>query len=299
MTFPVHKHLSDYPYIGKFPFHLSRNRVDRHFPPHRHDFFEFSYTLEGEGSEVVNGELHPLKPGTFTFILPYQVHELYAAPGKPLVLMNCMFGLELLGEATERLLLSERNPIRTHYDLDAAPDLDVRRLLERMEKEYATSPDFWQQALLKGMLAELLALLERSHRNLASAALAPAGTGQPSNSAWELMRYIHIHYREPLTLTSLGQRFLCHPTRITQILSRHFGVSFVSLLQEVRIRHACSLLASTDMKIVDVAYEVGYESFSSFSRNFLRRTGLSPTEFRHANRESTQSADGTNAVAED
>ncbi|WP_438447571.1 AraC family transcriptional regulator [Gorillibacterium sp. sgz5001074] len=284
MTFPIHKHLSDYPFIGKFPFHLSRNRVEQHFPQHRHDFFEFSYILEGEGSEAVNGEKHPLKPGTFTFILPYQVHEIFAMPGKPLILMNCMFGLELLGEATEKLLLSEHNPIRTHYDLAGESEQEIRRLLERMEKEYAT-PDFWQQAMLKGMLTELVAHLERSHRQPRPDAPPESGSLQPPTPAWDLMRYIHIHYREPLTLAHLGARFQCHPTRITQILTRHFGVSFLSLLQEVRIRHACSLLASTDMKVVDIAYEVGYESFSSFSRNFLRKTGVSPTEYRVANRE--------------
>lgn len=282
MTFPVNKHLSDYPFIGGFPFHLSVNRIKRHFPPHRHDFLEFSYVKEGRGSESVNGVLHPMKPGTFTFILPYQVHEIFSEAEAPLTLVNCMFGLELLGEKTEKLLLSEHSPVRTHYDFHGDLDLRLRRLLDRMTDEFNGPPDHWKQTLLRGMLQELLAFLDRSHPDETT----PSGSTEDSPgsrvSAWELMRHIHIHYREPLTLARLGEQFRCHPTRITQILSRHFGVSFVSLLQEVRVRHACSLLASTDMKVVDIAYEVGYESFSSFSRNFRTKVGVSPSDYRQA-----------------
>jgi AraC-like DNA-binding protein len=280
MTFPVNKHLSDYPFIGSFPFHLSINRVDQHFPQHRHDFLEFSYVKEGQGYESVNGVRHPLRAGTFTFILPYQVHEIFSEPGTPLTLVNCMFGLELLGDKAEKLILSEHSPIRTHYDLHGELDQQLVMLLNRMRREYEI-PDFWQHAIIKGLLLELLAFLDRSFTR--EAPLYGKEAPKSRIHAWELMRYIHIHYREPLTLVSMGEQFRCHPSRITQILSKHFGASFISLLQEVRIRHACSLLASTDMKILDIAYEVGYESFSSFSRNFRAKVGVSPSDYRQTN----------------
>jgi AraC-like DNA-binding protein len=280
MTFPINKQLSDYPNIGAFPFHLSINRVDQHFPSHRHDFLEFSLVVEGCGYETVNGQVHPMQPGTFTLLLPYQVHEITANPGSPLILFNCMFGLELLGDPAERLLLSDNNPFLTHYDLSAEQSELVRQKLQGMLREYDQSADIWQPLLLKGELQGILAFLHRLHSS--NSVVQPYVSELSSKTAlpWAILRYIHTHYRDPLTLELIGAHFHCHPSRVTQILSQHLGVTFVTLLQETRIRHACSLLATTEMKVTDIAFEVGYESFASFSRNFLKLVEISPTQYR-------------------
>lgn len=279
MTFPINKQLSDYPNIGSFPFHLSINRVDLHFPSHRHDFLEFSLVVEGSGYETVNGEAHPMKPGTFTLLLPYQVHEIKANPGSPLILFNCMFGIELLGDPAERLLLSDNNPFLTHYDLSVEHSEILRQKLQDMLREYELNDDIWKPLLLKGELQRILAFL---HRLYPGSSQQPNISDLPSKTAlpWTIMRYIYTRYREPLTLEQLGANFHCHPSRVTQILSQHLGVTFVALLQETRIRHACSLLSSTENKVTDIAFEVGYESFASFSRNFLKHVGVSPTIYR-------------------
>jgi AraC-like DNA-binding protein len=279
LTFPINKQLSDFPNIGTFPFHLSINRVDQHFPSHRHDFLEFSMVIEGSGYETVNGQAHPMKVGTFTLLLPYQVHEITANPGSPLVLINCMFGMELLGDPAERLLLSDHNPFLTHYDLSAEQSEIMKQKLHGMLREYEHSTDIWQPLLLKGELQRILAFL---HRLQPSSSLQPNMTSLPSKTAlpWAILRYIYTRYRDPLTLEQIGAHFHCHPSRVTQILSQHLGVTFVVLLQETRIRHACSLLSTTEMKVTDIAFEVGYESFASFSRNFLKQVGISPTAYR-------------------
>ncbi|WP_310224408.1 AraC family transcriptional regulator [Paenibacillus qinlingensis] len=279
----MNKQLSDYPNIGSFPFHLSINRVDQHFPSHRHDFLEFSLVVEGLGYETVNGQTHPMKPGTFTLLLPYQVHEITAGPGSPLILFNCMFGLELLGDPAERLLLSDHNPFQTHYDLGMEQCEFITQKLQAMLREYELPADMWQPLLLKGELQRILAYLHR---------LQPIPSRQPITETppktalpWTILRYIHTHYRDPLTLEQIGAHFHCHPSRVTQILSQHLGVTFVTLLQETRIRHACSLLTTSEMKVTDIAFEVGYESFASFSRNFLKLVGTSPTQYRASMRE--------------
>ncbi|OAS15734.1 AraC family transcriptional regulator [Paenibacillus oryzisoli] len=287
MTFPINKQLSDYPNIGAFPFHLSINRVDQHFPSHRHDFLEFSLVVAGYGYETVNGDVHLMQPGTFTLLLPYQVHEITANPGSPLILFNCMFGLELLGDPAERLLLSDHNSFQTHYDLNAEQSETVRVKLQGMLHEYEQPADVWQPLLLKGELQRILAFLHRLNPLHVVVQPRPNGSELPAKTAlpWAILRYIHTHYRDPLTLEIIGAHFHCHPTRVTQILSQHLGVTFVTLLQETRIRHACSLLATTEMKVTDIAFEVGYESFASFSRNFLKLVEISPTSYRASMRQ--------------
>lgn len=88
------QYLKEYPNRNSpMPLHISINRLDHGFPPHRHDFLELEYVIEGRGTEFLNGVAHPMLPGTLTFILPYQIHEIRTEPGQTLVLYNCMFSM--------------------------------------------------------------------------------------------------------------------------------------------------------------------------------------------------------------
>ena len=40
------------------------------------------------------------------------------------------------------------------------------------------------------------------------------------------------------------------------------------------------MLIETELPITTIAYDVGYDSLSTFNRNFTRYMGLSPTRFR-------------------
>ena len=47
---------------------------------------------------------------------------------------------------------------------------------------------------------------------------------------------------------------------------------------------AADRLATTALPISEIAYGLGYQNASSFNRQFRRRFGLTPSEFRAANR---------------
>ncbi|RRD21397.1 AraC family transcriptional regulator [Brucellaceae bacterium VT-16-1752] len=66
-------------------------------------------------------------------------------------------------------------------------------------------------------------------------------------------------------------------------LRRHLaaeGSSLSSLLADVRMSHALSLLQSTDQPVGNIARNVGYESASSFASRFRQRFGFAPTAVR-------------------
>lgn len=56
--------------------------------------------------------------------------------------------------------------------------------------------------------------------------------------------------------------------------------TFRRLLQEVRMGRALVLLQSSELPVVQIAFEVGYESVSQFSARFRRHFGQSPRELR-------------------
>jgi AraC-like DNA-binding protein len=59
-----------------------------------------------------------------------------------------------------------------------------------------------------------------------------------------------------------------------------FGRTAIDWLKEIRLRRAAHLLTATELPVKTIAYQVGFESRSYFSRSFKALTGLDPVGFR-------------------
>ncbi|WP_167605311.1 helix-turn-helix domain-containing protein [Maribellus sediminis] len=86
-----------------------------------------------------------------------------------------------------------------------------------------------------------------------------------------------------LTLHTLAKE--CHiPSRELSILiNHHLNKHFFDFVNEYRIEKAMELLTSPDRKeytVLEILYEVGFNSKSSFNTAFKKHTGFTPTEYR-------------------
>lgn len=82
----------------------------------------------------------------------------------------------------------------------------------------------------------------------------------------------------------------CTPRHLSRIFREVVGMSFRDKRAELRLAQACDLLASTELKIVDVALESGFQSLSLFNLMFARRFGISPGRWRQKHLESKTAA---------
>lgn len=294
-------YLKTYPNMDSaFPLHIGIHRLEHGFRAHRHDFLEFSFVIEGEGWESINNVKHEMRPGTFTFVQPYQVHELFTEPGSKLVLYNCMFSMELFmehgaGDSLAELIEPSQLDPFMHYDGIAREQ--VENLMRDMLQEYEGNEP-WRQTMLAARLKELLVRFERERRrhalasseaDSADAALVAKATVQAPRGAsvWPIIYYIHRNYQDNLALSDLSQRFGMSVSRISEVIKETTGQTFVHFVHDLRLRHASSLLVSTDYSVVDVALEVGFGSYKTFARIFRERKGMVPLAYRKAKRTQT------------
>jgi AraC-like DNA-binding protein len=91
-------------------------------------------------------------------------------------------------------------------------------------------------------------------------------------------------YLEPeLTLEQLASKLSLKPRVLSQAINEILGQNFYDFINRYRIEEASRLLTNpSDEKItiLEVLYEVGFNSKSSFNTLFKKYTGLTPTEFR-------------------
>lgn len=279
------QYLKEYPNRNSpMPLHISINRLDHGFPPHRHDFLELEYVIEGRGTEFLNGVAHPMLPGTLTFILPYQIHEIRTEPGQTLVLYNCMFSMDLLIDSRIELdtLLSNKDNLPASTRLKDQDYEHFLQLLQDMYKEYL-GHDIWRTAMLKARLTEVLVRYDRARRtNIQHRFTQNRHRSNKPSLTWRILHYIHNHYQEELSLEVLANHFNISKSRVCERIKEMTDQTFTEFLNDLRLRHACSLLESTELSVSEIAYEVGFGSYKTFVRQFRAQKKISPTNYRKA-----------------
>lgn len=284
MTY-IPEYLKTYPNMHTTsPLHISLNHLPNGFRAHRHDFLEFSYVVNGSGHESINNEVHEMSPGTFTFVLPYQVHELFTPKGSHIHLYNCMFSMDLLmesGSGEGLLTLIDRRGAAPYIQFRGTDNDKMKALVEDMYSEYRENKP-WRQTMLQLRLKEILVLFDRIRRSSGdqSHTESAIAEGRKNSSLWPIIHYIHQHYQDELTLSDLASRFSMSISRISEVIKETTGQTYVHFLRDLRIRHACGLLASTEMSVAEIAMEVGYGSYKTFSRVFRESKGLAPKDYR-------------------
>lgn len=93
--------------------------------------------------------------------------------------------------------------------------------------------------------------------------------------------YIREHYTDQeLTLESLAKSLQVSPVYLSRTIKQELGTSFVTLITKMRITKAIRLLNSTNLKVNEIAEQVGYESQHYFSTAFKKSVGVSPNQYR-------------------
>ena len=111
------------------------------------------------------------------------------------------------------------------------------------------------------------------------------------NKVEQMACLVAQRYTEPLTVTEISQAVSLHPNYAMNLFKKAFGTTLIDYLTNHRVSHAQRLLATSDEKIVDIAFSSGFNSISRFNEAFRRACGCTPREYRLAHERS-----GTDAV---
>lgn len=102
------------------------------------------------------------------------------------------------------------------------------------------------------------------------------------DSILDAKAYIDIHYREPLSLQSIAQRFYVHPNYFSRRFKEKVGKSFIDYLTSLRMKQAAVLLRDSEWKVHEIAGQVGFEDPTYFGIVFRKTYGKTPKEYRNS-----------------
>jgi AraC family transcriptional regulator len=123
------------------------------------------------------------------------------------------------------------------------------------------------------------ALVLESIGHLARQTFSSSGRRKPPwlDRAIEIFRSRYTHQ---LSLNAIAEEVGVHPIHLTRTFRRYYGCSIGEHLRELRVQHACRLLATSDRPLAEIAATAGFCDQSHLCRAIRRRTGLTPRALR-------------------
>jgi YesN/AraC family two-component response regulator len=93
-------------------------------------------------------------------------------------------------------------------------------------------------------------------------------------------QFIAEHQTEELSLDQVAQSVHTSKFYFCKMFKKSTGINFTDYLSRVRTERAKNLLLNRNLRISEIAYEVGFQSLTHFNRVFKRILGQSPTDYR-------------------
>ena len=92
--------------------------------------------------------------------------------------------------------------------------------------------------------------------------------------------FIQEHQGEDLSLGQVAKAVNTSTFYFCKMFKKATGVNFTDYLSRVRIEKAKNLLLNPNLRISEIAYEVGFQSLTHFNRVFKKMTSMSPSRYR-------------------
>ena len=107
-----------------------------------------------------------------------------------------------------------------------------------------------------------------------------AGSEQHHRLVQQAAVWLEANYAQDLRLEDLAGRVGLSPNYFSHLFKRQQGMGFREYLNKLRVARACQLLATTGLKVYEIAQQVGYTDYKYFSLVFHKLTGTTPTRYR-------------------
>lgn len=181
------------------------------------------------------------------------------------------------------LLLQEKNPIRMleegideilvllcHLPREASNDIDFNILFHDFRnKDY----------LLVFHTAEELKI---NLRNLIGRLFNIVRQKDSADVIVRVREYIENNYGDSLNATELAQKYGLSVSYLSTLFKERTGINLTAYMEGVRMEKAKELLKNREWTVTEVALHTGYSNSNYFSKVFKKYTGITPREFREA-----------------
>lgn len=250
---------------------------------HFHNLMEIGYCFHGSGTVVIGDKKERYSDDFFTIIPKHIPHTTMSDPGHK-CLWNYLFidfenfcqssikdggtfsAEEIIDAVSKNGVISskEENP-------------GIAEHIQDMLFECTKKQKYYEDILMYEFLSVLVELLRHTEenallikKNKREQYLTPA------------LDYIDKNFAENIKIKDLADLCALSESHFRRTFEEIMEMKPLDYVNFVRIRKACDLIRKTSMSMQDISLEIGYDTISTFNRNFRKLTGTTPYKWKEA-----------------
>jgi AraC-like DNA-binding protein/mannose-6-phosphate isomerase-like protein (cupin superfamily) len=263
---------------------LKHNRYSPAFE-HFHSYFEIFFVLFGSCTNTIGGKRILMTAGQLCFIAPDIHHSLEVIDNS--IIINIIIRKSSLDEIFFNILTSNNilsrfflgnlclvSPIEyLIFYIDNYSEM-VEQFFDMLVEQYQN--DIYSDHIMHDMVSIFFFLLVRKH---GSHLVAYEQLNSLKERYWDIITYIYKNFKTT-TLTKTAKHFNISTAYCSRLIAELAGKNFTILLRDIRMKHAQTILVSSETRIYDISYFLGYENQETFIRAFKKWHGISPGQYR-------------------
>ena len=255
------------------------------YPMHCHEEVEMVLVDCGGCRYTVSGQDVDLAIGDILVMMPWALHSFrLAEQGTYFLASTYLISLDMINNHSVDICSSKYfspminrcctdycvvRPGEAHYE-------DFKRIAVDMFNTYYDRVSFFELKLKSLISSLFFLLLDDGYLEIK----AETPEGNDVRIVRRVVDYIAENYRENITLADLAELVNMSETGLSRLFRNITGMSCIDYVIEYRLSQAMTLLRGTDMPIIEVAYDTGFNNISYFNRTFKRHFNQTPSECR-------------------
>lgn len=247
------------------------HRIGLDFTSHVHDEIEIVLMISGSADLYCDGKTYNLHSGDLSVVFPNHTHgyentencEAYIAIAKSSLLSSFGNGFT-----------NPESPVITPDSNSFEKILSLFCSAEKVHKADGPYRTEKLNAYVTLITAEFLPYVK----------FIPSDKKEHPVATVDIFSYCNGNFDSDITLDSTAEALNISKYHIMRIFREKFNTTFQNYINGLRIDKAKELLTSSDKSVTEISILCGFNTIRSFNRVFLQFTGLSPSDWRKANR---------------
>ena len=252
---------------------------------HWHEEMEITLIRQGMSDYRVGQETFPAREGDLILVPPFCTHSAFEIPDQTMVSDSLVFHLDFLGAQSQDLsaikylrpLMEGRSrmpAVIRHTDLGYG---EIRNAFLDALECFRTKSDFYEIRLKKELLQVFILLLEYEYIQDSEESRT---TYESRQQLKNVLQFISEHYMEKIKVADLARMSGFCESYFMSFFRQYVGMSCIRYINHYRIQKAARALEKTQVPVMEIAMDHGFENISYFNLQFRRQFGMTPSQFR-------------------
>jgi len=255
------------------------------FGNHRHEFYELLIITDGNGIHQIDFIDYEIESPTITFLAPGQIHNLEKAKINSCIVL-IFNDFDLKKEKENISLLKQLYLMFNQLPILCLDDIQLTELKQTL---YIVGNELKKSNSNRNILYHSVSLL--LYQILVSCKEVPnskiSGTKINKTRYFEFLELVENNYTKEHSVRFYAKKMNIDPKRLNQITKIASGENALLLIQKRLLIEAKRQLFYSKQSVKEIAYHLGFEDVSYFSKFFQNHIGVRPTTFQQSNPEST------------